>query len=704
VKKILVSAAVAAALAGWAAPSFAREADALSSVVGTEGVLNGVDTTGSGTLSVGANQNINTNNDLGGGITSDHADTAIVTFAGNSTVTGFTGTTGSELKRVDAGANASTVNFNGSVFAQTLNVTGTGVVNFNGDVRAATLFAADGSINLGVGLTLTGAITTFAANNGTLTLNSGSHVDGAIGGASGIKQINVVGGNASVTGAVQTLGFDLGTNTLNITGQLTTNAGGSIATTFASNTVYGNVIVAAGTSLIDAGGITVTPTVTGALTTGTTFNIVSAGAGTSGAPVTVINNSPRYQFSGLPTALGNVTLLLTVAPLATLSTDSGALSVAPILDVNAASGSDLLAIQNAIAVLPDSASINNALKQLAPAASNLAAPLAASQTAQLFEDLWMARMDDTQNTCCDNICTPKDSQQTETNSKKCNFQDPHGSWWAKGFGSSGSQDNVANTSGYSVKAYGAMLAYDMPLNDTMHVGFGGGYANTAVDGNDSTGRTKIDSYQLMAYFDHTVGPVFVEGSLMAVANRYDGSRAIVFPGIDRIANASFNGQQYTALVATGRHFEFDQTIITPLASLQVSHLAVGSYQETGAGDASLHVASQSYDFVQSGFGVKAEHLIKAGANTYAPEVHVKWLHDFKATTMQQDATFTGGGGTFSESGIKQDRDLYDVGAGVSLLTCNCEKNAWTVKGVYDYKWNESGYSANQVSVIASMKF
>jgi outer membrane autotransporter protein len=702
VKKILISVAVATAVAGWAAPSFAREADALPSVVGAEGVLNGVDTAGIGTLSVGANQSINTNNDAGGAITSTAADTAIVTFAGNSTVTGFSGTTGAELKRVDAGANSSVVNFNGAVFAQTFNVTGTGIVNFNGDVRAAALFAADGFITLGAGRTLNGAITTFAANAGTLTLNGGSNVLGAIGGASGIKMINVVGGNASVNGAVQSQGFNLGLNTLNIVGQLTTNAGGSIATTIASNTVFGQVI--AGNGQINAGGITVTPTVTGALTNGTTFNIVSAGAGTNGAPVNVINASPRYQFSGLPTTLGNVTLLLTAAPLATLSTDSGALSVAPILDVNAANGSDLLAIQNAIAVLPNAASINNALKQLAPGASNLAAPLAAAQTTQLFQDLWLARMDETQNTCCDNICTPHDSQQTQTVSQKCNFQDQRGAWWGKGFGSAGNQDNVANTTGYNVKAYGAMLAYDMPFNDSTRVGFGGGYANTAVDGNDGTGRTKIDSYQLMAYFDHAAGPVFVEGSLMASANKYDGSRSIVFPGINRVANASFNGQQYTALVAAGKHFEFNRTVITPLASLQLSHIAVGSYQETGAGDASLRVNNQNYDFIQSGFGVKAEHLIKAGANTISPEIHVKWLHDFKATTMQQDASFVGGGGTFSASGVRQDRDLYNVGAGISLLTCNCEKNAWTVKGLYDYKWNQSGYSANQVSVIASMKF
>jgi uncharacterized protein with beta-barrel porin domain len=698
----LVSTAVAAAIAAWALPVLARETVALPGVVGTEGVLNGVDTTGIGTLSVG-NQNINTNNDLAGGITSSAADTATVVFGANSTVTGFTGTIGSEFLHIDAGAPASTVTFNGAVFAQTFSVSGTGTVNFNGNVRAATLFAGDGFINLGASQTLTGAITTATANTGTLTLNNGSTVVGAIGGASGIKLINVAG-NAAITGSVQTLGLNLGLNTLTITGQLTTNAGGTIATTLAGDSVFGKVIVTPGNaSQINAGGITVTPTVTGALTNGTSFKIVSASAGTIGAPVFVVNNNPRYQFRGMPTTTGDVTLLLVAAPLATFAANSGAFSVAPVLDVNAAPGSDLFAIQNAIAILPDSASINNALTQLAPGTANLAAPRAAAQATQLFQDALMARMDETQGLCCD-TCIPKDALPTDKMLQKCNNVDQRPSWWAKAVGSSSRQGNVGNTTGYGVKSYGTMLAYDMPLNEQTRVGFGGGYVNTTVDGNDASGRTKIDSYQLTAYFDRTMGPVFVQGSLMAGIDKYDGSRSIVFPGVNRVANADFNGQQYAAMIAAGKHFVFGQTIVTPLASLQLSHISVDNYQETGAGDASLRVNSQNYDFVQTGLGVKAERLIQFGAYTYKPEVHAKWLHDFMSTTMHQDAAFAGGSGTFSASGIKQDRDLFDVGAGITFLTCNCSHESWTVEALYDYKWNQNNYSANQVSVVARMKF
>ena len=701
-KTKLISAAVAAVIATWALPVLAREAVALPGVVGPQGVLNGVDTAGPGTLSVGA-QNINTNNDLGGAITSSAADTAIVSFSSNSTVTGFTGTVGSEFLRIDAGAPATTVNFNGAVFSQTFNLTGTGTVNFNGDVRAAPLFAGDGFINLGVGRSLTGAITTATANTGTLTLNGGSSVVGAIGGASGIKQINVVNGNASITGAVQTLGLNLGTNTLNIVGALTTNPGGTVSTTIASNSVFGNV--QAGSSLVNAAGITVIPTVTGVLTSGTNFRIINAPVGTIAAPVFVVNNNPRYTFAGVPTTTGDVNILLAgVAPLATLVTTPGALAVAPILDINGAPGSDLLTIQNAIAVLPNASSINNALTQLAPGTTNLAAPWVAGQATRLFEDMWMARVDEIQGLCCDTTCEPKDSSEV-MHAHKCKSPEERGSWWGKAFDSTGRQGNVDNVNGYKTDALGLMLAYDIPLDNQTRIGFGGGYANTTIDGENSSGRTKIDSYQATAYISHVYGPSFIQGAVTVGTDKYSGSRPIVFPGVNRTASADYTGQQYTALVSAGRHYYFDQaTTITPLASLQATRIHVSGYTEGGAGDANLQVNSQSYDFVQSSLGVKAERIIESANGTFSPEVHAKWLHDFSSTTMQQNAAFTGGGSTFTTDGIKQDREMFNVGAGVTFLGCNCGDKSWTVKGLYDYKWSQSNYSSHQVSLIASLKF
>lgn len=709
----LVSLAVAAAITSWTPSIQARESVALPYIFGVApgdsvGQATGVDTTGAGLFTVNPNININALNDVGGGITSNIDNVASILFVGSSTITGFTGTSLIRFFDITAGANATTVNFNGNVFTTTFNLSGTGTVNFNGSlnpgiVAASTNFAGDGFINVGANQLFNSAITTNTANTGTLTLNGGSSVIGAIGGANGLKRINVVGGNTTVTGAIQAQQFNLGSNTLTMTGALTTNAAGVINTTFASNAVFGKIVVN-GNSAINAGGVTVIPTVTGALTNGTTYRVVEAPSGTNGAPVSIINNSPRYTFVGLPTTLGNVDIRLAgVAPLATLVTSPAALAVAPILDINAASGTDLRTIQDAIAVLPNTAAINNALAQLAQGNTNLAAPWVASQATRMFEDQWMARVDEVQDHCCDTACDvnkPRNEEKTH----ECADNKQRSNWWGKAIGGVGNQDDRNKMSGYETEAVGLMLGYDMPLGNHSLVGVAGGYTASSIYDNNSPAVTRVDSYQMTGYFEYAPQPWFVQAALTAGVDKYDGSRFISFPGVDRKVNADYRGQQYSALAAVGKHFYLNETTITPLASLQATRVNVNNYNEKGGGDASLRVDNQDYNFLQSSLGVKMERVIETSNGAVSPEVHAKWLHDFNSTTMEQDARFAGGGSSFKTQGIKQDRDLYNVGAGFTMLYCNCETNAWSVKGLYDYKWNDSDYSSHQVSLIANLNF
>ncbi len=254
------------------------------------------------------------------------------------------------------------------------------------------------------------------------------------------------------------------------------------------------------------------------------------------------------------------------------------------------------------------------------------------------------------------------------------------------------------------KTAGLMLAYDAPVGEQTRAGVTAGFANSRVDGNNASGNAKIDSYQLTAYLGHVVGPWFAQGALSFGVDQYKGSRDIAFPGVNRSANVDYSGRQYTALLAPGKHLYMGETIVTPLVSLAVSRLQVGGYTESGAGDLNLQVEKQNYDIVRSSLGVKAERVIQTTGGAFSPEVHVKWEHDFNGNTMRQDASFTGGGAGFTTQGVNGGRDLYKVGAGVTILSCNCERKSWTVKGLYDYKWTQNHYASHQLSLITGIRF
>lgn len=707
-----IAAAVATFLATSMPLGSARETVALPYIFGVApgdsvGQATGVDTTGGGLFTVNSNININTSG-VGAGITTSADNVATILFVGNSTITGSTGNSGAIFFDIRAGADATAVNFNGDIFTTTFHHLGTGIVNINGNVNtlpisaSSYIFGGDGFLNIGANNIFNSALTTVANNTGTITFNGGSSMSGAIGATSfAVKKIVIVGGDVALNGAVFVRDIDLATNTLAIGGQLTTNPAGQIATTFASNDVFGHIVVT-GASNINAAGISVTPTVVGALTSGTTYSIVRATTGSIGAPVTVVNNNPRYTFSGLNTVTGDVRIILvSIAPLSTLVSSTDALAVAPILDINAPVGSDLRIVQDAIGALPNSSSINSALAQLTPANTNLAAPWVATQATQLFSNTWIYRLDEIRDLCCDIYC---DTKFISANKSDCKNYNQRSNFWIKGLGAYGKQGNVNALNGYKTDAYGAMVGYDMPISVNTLIGLGAGYIRSDIDGNNSLNQTKIDSYNLTAYLNYAPQPFFIRAALTAGLDKYDGSRQIEFTGINRIAKSEANGKQYSALLTAGKNFNLSKTIITPTIGMQATRLEVDSYEEHGAGDINLRVDSQSYNFLQSIAGVKVERVIKSENLTVAPEVHAKWSHDLNSTTMGQDSVFTGGGSKFHVQGIEQDRNTYIVGAGMTFISCSCAKDTWSVKAAYDYKWNETNYHDNQVSVIASIKF
>src|SRR5476651_2017320 len=106
----LISASVAAVIAAWASPGLAQQTLVITppytfgpNPADVTGQASGIRTTGPGTLNVNPNININTTNNLGGGITTDAANLANIVFSGSSTVTGFTGAAGNTFLNIGAG-------------------------------------------------------------------------------------------------------------------------------------------------------------------------------------------------------------------------------------------------------------------------------------------------------------------------------------------------------------------------------------------------------------------------------------------------------------------------------------------------------------------------------------------------------------------------------------------------------------------------
>ena len=165
------------------------------------------------------------------------------------------------------------------------------------------------------------------------------------------------------------------------------------------------------------------------------------------------------------------------------------------------------------------------------------------------------------------------------------------------------------------------------------------------------------------------------------------------------------GQDYTLFGTTGYNFQAQSWRITPLASLQYSRVNVGSFHESGAGDLNLNIQSRGYDFLETGLGLKVARPFTHNELIYTPEVHVRWLHQLSNPTMTQTSSFqVPGSASFTTPGFTSARDTLNVGAGITLLSCNCTARVWSVEAVYDYFHRTDGYNAHRGMIRVAGRF
>ncbi len=629
------------------------------------------------TLTIG-NQDVFTNNSAGGLVTNpllsaiatDTASQGFVVFNGSSNVYGTAGSPLLILNTIQAGANGTAVNFWGNVVTTTFDVTGNGLVNFKGPLNSGAMnFAADGTISLDPNTAVIGALTNAADNNGTLKLGNLSSWTGAVGTSPAIalKDIQVVGGSnttgvsATIVGSVFAHQFDLGPNTLNISGALNITGTGLINTQIDSPTVYGNIQPSGASSPGSALHVNVLVAPGAVIPVGTLFNIVNAASGTSGIPITVSDpTQPGYTFAAVPLA-GNV---------------HGAVTIIELTAEVAGPPGPPTPVQ----------------QQLGPSAPDVAAPVVTFQGTREFQDLALSLM-------CDEVNQPY-LEQDDSKRDDSNCHD-HKGWWLKGFGQWSNQNAVGSFSGYNSTNAGAMAGFDMPLDETTRAGLGGGYAKSWVNGKTFDTNSDANTYQAMAYIEHTQGPWYIFGDASFGWNNYSSRRHIVFTGIDQTAEGNYDGNAFTGFATTGYHVFSQGFTITPLASLQYTHVNASSYSESGAGALDMNVASRSYDFLESGLGAHVAHPFSAWNGALVPEIHAEWFHELVNPTLQNTWTYAGGSPSSTTLGFNPSADKIDIGAGVSFLACNC--SPWSLGAVYDHYFARS-YSADRVMVKLAGRF
>jgi outer membrane autotransporter protein len=154
------------------------------------------------------------------------------------------------------------------------------------------------------------------------------------------------------------------------------------------------------------------------------------------------------------------------------------------------------------------------------------------------------------------------------------------------------------------------------------------YNHTDADLDSQGSNAKIDSFSPGIYGAYSNNGWYANGLFTYGYNSYESNRTIIIPGINRTANGTPDGDQYSGGLTTGYDFHVGNLTIGPVAGVNYVRLNIHSFDETGAGAANLFVEEQTADSLRSRLGFNSTLNTKYYDTTFTWRFGAQWQHEF----------------------------------------------------------------------------
>ena len=243
----------------------------------------------------------------------------------------------------------------------------------------------------------------------------------------------------------------------------------------------------------------------------------------------------------------------------------------------------------------------------------------------------------------------------------------------------GSAGGTPGTSNFNYTTGGVIAGVDTKVTDDTLIGGAVAYDHTDDSVSSLGFDGTIDAYRVTLYGSQSIktgmailDPVIIDGNLGYGYNNYQDSRAIVFPGVSRVAESKHNGNDYTADLGVSHPLGFQSVTFVPRVGIEYDIIGQDAYTESGAGDVSLATGAITLNALRSTIGGKAfETFHTSGGTVLSPEVRASWAHDFLNVNVPETVAFVGAPTTpFSVTGVNPGRDAALVGLGLTSTFTN----------------------------------
>nr|WP_229601039.1 autotransporter outer membrane beta-barrel domain-containing protein [Reyranella sp. MMS21-HV4-11] len=559
---------------------------------------------------------------------------------GNSPTIGNLSGSGGVL---DLGAGRLSINASGASSLAT-SVTGAGGLSLFGK----------GQLSLTGNNTYTGETRIFG---GLLAVNGSITSDVAVGGSGSLGGSGTIVGNVTNAGVVAP-GNSIGT--LNVTGNYTQAGGTFQAEVNASR--QGDRLNATGTATIGAGSTVFVLPQAGSYAPRTTYTLLNATGGVTGAYASVSSALPFLQPS-LSYDANNVYLSLQIGGFSQAATTPNQAAIAAVLDATAlgATGDyatvigalSTLSLQQGQAVMNSISGQNYSgfsstmVQGIQMFLSNFAGQAGGGGSLGGSTRVALAE-------ACDVAC---DSTVPALWSA-----------WGGALGGLGTMtSSSANAGTLTYSAGGFAGGLDRLVAPGLRVGVTAGYQNANQWASGFSGLGNSNSFQAGLYANYSQDNVYADAIAGYAYSANQMWRSIAIPGLaPRTAIGNTGANQFYGQVETGYRFDLGglaDAFVTPFVRLQAYTGTQNAFTETGAGSLNLSVAQQTTNSLRTVLGAQLGGSMDLGwRDRLALKVRLGWSHEYAETARPVTASFAGAPvAPFTTYGVAPQRDGVVMG-------------------------------------------
>ncbi|MGE0234913.1 autotransporter domain-containing protein [Methylocystis sp.] len=455
-------------------------------------------------------------------------------------------------------------------------------------------------------------------------------------------------------------------DTLTIAGDYTQQAGGSYQVQVQGDG-GSDLIQVGGAAVIQGGAVNVYAMPSSILGMRTTYRIVNAAGGLSGAYASVNENYPFLQ-SSLSCDSNGVYLNTQVGGFAAAARTQTQLAVGAALDagVNMAIG-DFAAVLGALAV--NTTSNAQAQAALTALSGNEYAAFSSAmvQGAQLFMNNF-ANM----NNFADQASRGSTNGAWYALAEPCKYacdatSRPVWSVWGGPLGGLGSIGADGSTGKVTYNFGGFAAGVDRTITPNVRVGVTAGYlaGSQWIGGFNAKGGS--DTVLAGLYGGYAEGPIYADALAGYAYSANKMWRNISLPGLpQRAVNGVAGANQFYGQAETGYRIDIGapaNAYVTPFARLQAYTGVQNALSETGGQSINLRLARQTANSARTVIGAQVGGFIDLGwREKLALQFRLNWSHEFADTARPVSASFVGAPLiSFTTYGIAPRRDGAVVG-------------------------------------------